>query len=150
MGGWYQNGPSRSGMKKHGMDWSGSEYGQVAGSFYYGNDRSGYIKSGGISWQAEGLLASQEGLCCMDVVVCDKIQATNFRSLKSMEVLLKINCSYPTVEIIKINQWMLSEGNDVSSLCEPVMQDVHVTLNPVLWWQKPHWTRQPFSSANWT
>jgi hypothetical protein len=36
-----------------GVDASGSENGQVAGSFEHGNETSGSIKGGGIYWLAE-------------------------------------------------------------------------------------------------
>jgi hypothetical protein len=41
----------------------------MTGSCECGNEPSGYIKCGGISWKAAELLAFQEGLCCMELVV---------------------------------------------------------------------------------
>jgi hypothetical protein len=45
-------------------------YGYVmVGCCEHGNEPSGSIKGGGISWQAEWLSASQEGLCSMELVI---------------------------------------------------------------------------------
>ena len=53
-------------MWEHGLDRAGSGYGQMAGTCDCGNELSGSIKRGGISWRAENLLASQEGLYSME------------------------------------------------------------------------------------
>ena len=47
--------------REHGLDWSGAGDGQVASSCKHGNEPSGSIKYGGISWLTENRLASQEG-----------------------------------------------------------------------------------------
>ena len=51
----------------HGLDRSGSGYGQVSGSCKCGNEPTGSIKCGEISSVAENLLASQEGLCSREL-----------------------------------------------------------------------------------
>ena len=55
-------------MGKHGLDCSGSGYGQVAGSCESGNELSGSIKCGGISRLAVDLSASKEGTCFMELI----------------------------------------------------------------------------------
>jgi hypothetical protein len=57
-------------MGRNGINFSGSGEGQVAGSCECGNEPSGFIKRG-ISLLAEDLLASQEGLCSMELVSYD-------------------------------------------------------------------------------
>ena len=50
-----------------GLYWSGSEYEQVTSSFELGNELSLFFKMRGNSWLFEGMLASQEGLCSMEL-----------------------------------------------------------------------------------
>jgi len=54
----------------HGLEWSGSHYGQEAGSCERRNENPGSIKWAEflISWLAEDLLASQAGLFSMQLV----------------------------------------------------------------------------------
>ena len=52
------------------LDWPSSGYGQVAGSCECGNEHSG-SKNAGISWLAEYLLVSQEGLRSMEILITD-------------------------------------------------------------------------------
>jgi len=51
----------------HVIDWSGSEQEQVAGECEYGNEPSSYIKYGLFFDLAKDLLASQEGLCSLEL-----------------------------------------------------------------------------------
>jgi len=51
-----------------GLYWSDSEYGQVTSSFELGNELLRFHKMQENSWLPEDALASQEGLCCMELV----------------------------------------------------------------------------------
>jgi hypothetical protein len=51
-----------------GMDWSVSGEGQVVRYCGRGNEPSVFIKCGKFYWQAEEILASQDGLCSTDLV----------------------------------------------------------------------------------
>jgi hypothetical protein len=53
---------------EHGLDLYGSWEIQVAGSCECGNEPSGFYKTRGISWLADDLLASEEGLCSLELV----------------------------------------------------------------------------------
>jgi len=53
-----------------GLDASGSGYGRVVGPYGHGNGSLGSIK--GMEFDYECLLASQEGLCSMELVGGDK------------------------------------------------------------------------------
>jgi hypothetical protein len=55
-------------VEGRGLDISGSQHGPVACSFEYGNKRSGLIKGGDFLALLGDLLASQEGLCYMELV----------------------------------------------------------------------------------
>jgi len=55
-----------SGMWGHGLDGSGSGYGQVAGTCECGNEPSGSIKCGEFIDKLKIRLTSQEGLCSME------------------------------------------------------------------------------------
>jgi hypothetical protein len=52
----------------HGLDRPGSGYGQVVGCCECGNETPVFIKCQEISWLADDLLASQEGLCFVELV----------------------------------------------------------------------------------
>jgi len=59
-----------------GKDLFDSIQGQVGGSCKHGNQTFGFCKMEEISWLQEDLLASQEGLCCVKLVVslqCDNL-----------------------------------------------------------------------------
>ena len=62
-------GSSVNGIGRHGLVWSGSGWGQMAGICECGNEHSGSIKCGEISWVDEELLAFKEGLCCEELVI---------------------------------------------------------------------------------
>jgi hypothetical protein len=81
------------------VDASGLGKGPVPGSCEHGNETSGFHKRWGISWLAEWLLDSQEGLLYMELVMlleanlCYVLQI--FRVLMStydLAVILKLLC----------------------------------------------------------
>jgi hypothetical protein len=51
-----------------GLDWAGSEFGQMAGSCEFGNKHSGSMKCGEFLSLDEDLLASQEELRSLELV----------------------------------------------------------------------------------
>ena len=50
------------------MDWSRPGQGQQPGFCEHGNEPSSFIKCGEFPWLGEEMLASQEGLCSMELV----------------------------------------------------------------------------------
>jgi hypothetical protein len=57
-------------MRGRSLDSSGSECGRMADRCECGNEPSGSLKCGGISWLAEALLRSQAGRCSVELITC--------------------------------------------------------------------------------
>jgi hypothetical protein len=103
--------------KWDGRVWTGFKwfkYGPVAGSCGHGNEPSGPIKDRGNSWLTERLLASQEGLWCMELIIKAPHENPSLAGEGLPSHMSCLPCFTRLVEFIKIVEWS-SPGSQVVS-----------------------------------
>jgi hypothetical protein len=82
----------------------------MAGSFEHGNEAAGSIKVLGISLLVEELLASDEGLCCMELVFTD-VFFLQFLTLNNKYTI--VICDFTKSALQKSLYWQYRNGDCV-------------------------------------